>query len=556
MMSEAYVRVPQKGGRDGPQSTFNDTEDHPLVNSVTNDEDDLPCDYRDNFSNTSVGTSHYQHHHSNMIRKSNEKTTIEYTSSSAPGRPSASNFGGPPPISSSDQDYFDRDSYLICYERMMMKQEMEQISTVSHVQSLLGLLEDLLLEGQTTNNNGDNNLLKEVFLEDLKLAHDKIKHSNEFEIIKTDKQFMMVLGILCEEKDYSSAAIEEKQKRNGGNRISKRNNELKKISWAEIIQCYRICVVGMQTLEIIGSESTIRKRAKERTLAILSLYLQSSFSNSSSPVVRESPTATACDEAPSKMKYGDSAIKSVGVENGNQPDNRPRGLFIRPIVSFLIGAMVAGILFCTFSSNTELMTQYDNITLTNPTQGVECPREANESFSHTVREFQSYENTIDVAPPEKSVFLTKNGSVEHIPANEAKITSTKKSLPTTTSRVVSPISRARIGNSIAISPSFDQKFDSEFDNEDDDDDGTKNQRLTDLELANAIGGTATIIYFFSSFVTGNMITAAAGLIPMGLTVSITTIIVNSIQDWFSRRKNREKTARKRKKIARRSSVRT
>jgi hypothetical protein len=539
-MSEAYVRVLQKG-RDGPQSTFNDAEDHPLVNSVTNDEDDLPCDYRDTFSSTSVGASHCQQHHSNMIRESNDEKMMDSPSSSS-------------------AEYFDRDSYLICYERMMMKQEMEQISTVSHVQSLLGLLEDLLLEGQLSNNNGgNNNLLKEVFPEDLKQAHDKIKHSNEYEIIKTDKQFMMVLGILCEEKDYSSAAegrTEEKQKRHGGNRISKRNNELRKISWAEIIQCYRICVVGMQTLEIIGSESTIRKRAKERTLAMLSLYLQSSFSNCSSPPVRESPTATACSEASSRMKYDDSAIKSADVDKVNQQGNRPRGLLIHPIVTFLFGAMVAGILFCTFPSAPKLMTRYEDIPLSNPTQGVQCPREANGSFSHTVRQFQSFENTIDVTPPEKSVFLTMNGSVEHLPVNEAstfekKTTSTKRSFSPTTSRVVSPISRARIGNSIAISPSFNQKFENEFDKEDnddddddDDDDDTKNQRSNDLELANAIGGTATIIYFLSSFVSANMIAAAAGLVPMGLTVSITTIIVNSIQDWFSRRKNKGKNRRK------------
>ena len=528
MMSEAYTRVPQKGG-DGPQSTFNDAEDHPLVNSVTNDEDDLPCDYRDTFSSTSVGAGHCQQHHSNIIRESNDEMTMEL------------------PLSSS-AEYFDRDSYLICYERMMMKQEMEQISTVSHVQSLLGLLEDLLLEGQITNNNGgnNNNLLKEVFLEDLKLAHDKIKHSNEYEIIKTDKQFMMVLGILCEEKDYSSPVegiMEEKQKRHGGNRIYGRNNELKKISWAEIIQCYRICVVGMQTLEIIGCESTIRKRAKERTLAMLSLYLQSSFSNSSSTEVRESPTATACNEASSRMKYGDSAIKSGDVDKLNQQDNRPKGLFIHPIVTFLIGTMVAGILICAFPSNTEVMTRYENVPLSDPTQGVQCPREANESFSHTVREFQSFENTIDVTPPEISVLLTMNGSVEHLPVNEVSTfekntTSTKRSLSPKTSRVVSPI---------AISPSFHQKFENEFDKEDNDE--AKNQRSNDLELANAIGGTATIIYFISSFVSANMITAAAGLVPMSLAVSTSV--------WFSRRKrkgkNRIKTAGK--KVAR-SNVRT
>merc|ERR1719491_780413 len=136
---------------------------------------------------------------------------------------------------------------------MMMEQEMEQISTLSHVRSLLGLLENSSLEGQTRKD--DNNLLKEVSLEDLKRIHDKIKCSSNFEIVKTDKQFMMVLEILCEEKVYSTA-IEDRGNGGGnghGNRIPK-INEHKNISWAEIIQCYRICVVGMQTLETIGSE--------------------------------------------------------------------------------------------------------------------------------------------------------------------------------------------------------------------------------------------------------------------------------------------------------------
>jgi len=511
----------QENGRNGSVASINNSN-RPLVNSVTNDEDDWVVDSKKPvFSKSSVGMTHGQQHTKNTARGSNKAKTAEPTLSAQPA------------VSSSE--CFDRDSYLIRYEQMMMEQEMEQISTISHVQSLLGLLENSLLEGQTRKD--DNNLLKEVSLEDLKRIHDKIKFSRKFDFVKTDKQFMMVLEILCEEKVYSTA-IEDRGKGVGNghaNRIPK-INERKNISWAEIIQCYRICVVGMQTLETIGSESTIRKRAKERTLAMLSLYQQSYFPNCS-PSVRESPYYY--ESSSSKMKYGDT-IQLAGFDQKCQEGSRShRRLFVHYIVSFLIGVIVVGTLFVQFSSITKLIARYQDIPVTKPTQGVKYSREANESFY----------STIDVAPPEIESF--SNEAVTR--TLEKRTTSTKKMLSSAASRVVFPIPRARIAHGTSLSPLFGHKFVNEFDKEEnDDDDVTKNQRSNDLELATAIGGTAAIVYFLSPLVWGNVISAATGFVPIGLTVTIATLIGHSVNKlisfiWCKLRRN----GKKKKKFSRR-----
>jgi len=517
--SQQELSMPQSrfppNRRDGSEASINNSN-HPLVNSVTNDEDDWAvdskkpvraqyrtCNYRETFSRSSVGMTHGQQLKKSTIRESNKTKTTEPTLLAQSA------------VSSSG--CFDQDSYLIRYERMMIEQEMEQISTLSHVQSLLGLLEDSLLKGHIRKD--DNNLLKEFCLEDLKRIHDKIKFSSEFEIIKTDKQFMMVLEILCEKKVYSTYIDGNgKGGKNGhGNRIPK-INERKKISWAEIIQCYRICVVGMQTLETIGSESTIRQRAKERTLAMLSLYQQSYLSNCSTSV-HESPNKY--ESSSSKMRYDDSTIQLVGVDQGRQQGSRKPGrLFVHYIVSFLIGAIVAGILFVKFPSTTKMIARYQDIPATKPTQGVKYSREANKSFY----------STINVAPPE----IESNTNEDITRTLEKRTTSTKELLSSTTSRVVFPIPRARSAHSTALSPPFGRKFVNEFDIEENvDDDVTKNQRSNDLELATTIGGTAAIIYFLSPFVWGNVITAATGFIPMGLTVTIATLIGHSVNKLIS-----------------------
>ena len=521
---------------------------HSIVNSITNDEDDWvdsrknrdgtavtiqhrPCNYRSVFSTSSTGMNQPQKHDITM-REFNQAKPLDRTTSEPPSLSISE------PTQSSSK-FFEQESYLIRYEHMMKEQEMEQICTMSHVQSLLEILEDLLFEGQDkayrnhTSRNDENILLKEFSLKELKEVQEKIEHSNEFDIIKTDKQFLMVLEIICEDKNYCTAVDSSEKKQ-------------EKISWAEIIQCYRICVVGMQTLEIIGSHGTIRKRAKERTLAVLSLYQKSSSANFSPSIT---VPHIACDAVPSRMRHDDSVIQSSGIDQGSQHNKRSRGLLRQIFLSFFTGAMVVTILFYRYSSPTEPMTQPRDIPFTNPTERVQCLSVENESISSTEREFevQVFENTIDIPSPDKSVPLTINATQDELPmepyVNEdstfKKKTSTMNTLSSTTATVMPPIARARTANSIALLPSelshkaraFDKKTKNKLAKKDKGNNGIKKLQSSDLEVANVIGGAATAIYFLS--LSSSAITAVLGWVPMGLTVMIATVVGHSVRDGIA-----------------------
>lgn len=568
-MKDVLLAPAPQSDRDGTAVTNNDVN-HSIVNSVTNDEDDWvdsrknsvnsivnsvtndeddwnesrnnsggtavtiqhrPCNYRSAFSTSSMGMNNHQKHDVTM-NEFNHNKSREQTTSALPPLPMFE----PTPSSSK---FFDQESYLIRYEHMMEEQEMEQISTLSHVQYLLELSEDLLLDGKDeayrnhTSRSENNNLLKEFTFVDLKRVQEKIEHSNEFDIIKTDKQFLMVLEILCEEKDNSTAVVNSEEKQD-------------KISWAEIIQCYRTCVVGMQTLEIIGSHGTIRKRAKERTLAVLSLYRKSSSANSSHSLTVSPNT---CGALSSKMRNGDNVIQSSGCEQGSQQDSRPRRLLGHPFVSVFTGAMIAAIWFSKHHHPAELMTQSRDIPSANPTQSLHCPIVVNESFSSTGREFEVLENTIDIPSPEKSVSLTMNVTQDQL-VNEAS-TFKKKTISTTTTRVVSPIARARTANSIALLPSdlsqkveaFDQKINNNFAKEVNYNNMAKKLTSSDLKVANVIWGTAIAISFLS--LSSRAITAVLSWAPMGLIVMIATLAAHSVRDvisgiWRKLRRNDKK----------------
>ena len=219
-----------------------------LPRSVTNDEDEWvgskknssgiagttmqhpPCDYKPSSSTSSVGINHYQQHNVSF-RENNQVTTTENRKLSP----------------TSPTNNFDEESYLIRYERMMKEQDTEQSITRSHVQSLLELLEDLLFEGEdkvketAVGKNDDSKMLKEISFVELGRARELIRCSNEIDIIKTDKQFMMILQILSEGKEYFTIA-DDKQNC-GDSRITNREHPSSKttISWAEILQLYR-CV--------------------------------------------------------------------------------------------------------------------------------------------------------------------------------------------------------------------------------------------------------------------------------------------------------------------------
>lgn len=306
-----------------------------ILRSVTNDDDDS-IEPKDECQCVAMPVQQYPLNHPSEFSSNGTKST------ELP-QPTMPMFSQVP----SESNVFENEFFLIRYEHMMMDQEKEERSASSHLQFFLKLLLDLKADtkgdGSACHQVGDEAsqdcYLVEFALEDLKEAYGKLKNSPKYDVVKTDKQFLMVLDILCDDKyDHTDITISETDR---------------KISWAEIVQCYRNCVTGMQTLEKIGADTTIRNRAKERTLALLSGYRKSSFTNSSTDTFRAK--SIRCSEK--KLYDGESACEVSRVNPNGHSERKSNGLLNHPFVSFFAGAIIGAMLVLGQSSYSKQMMQ-------------------------------------------------------------------------------------------------------------------------------------------------------------------------------------------------------
>lgn len=159
-------------------------------------------------------------------------------------------------------------SYFFRYQRMVTEQELELSTTLSHVQPLLELLQGIIkyrrLDVPNRRNVEAFSLLHEISVQDLHYALGVLETHDGHEVAKTDKQFMMTLRILSGEEESFLRTKESSYN------AHKTNDKM--ISMVEFLQCYRMCIVGMQTLELLPFGSTVRKRTKQRTLDLLSHF--------------------------------------------------------------------------------------------------------------------------------------------------------------------------------------------------------------------------------------------------------------------------------------------
>lgn len=143
-------------------------------------------------------------------------------------------------------------AYLLRYETMVRQQEAEDMAVIAHLRPCIQRLLELL--GQQVDVLDQKFLQADISFEQLKLAYDiLLQQQNEF--MTTDRQFMMVLKLLTQKVDLKQTEL---------------NATVPYITWAEVIQCYKVCVSGMLTLQ--HSSSTVRARTRDRTLALLSLF--------------------------------------------------------------------------------------------------------------------------------------------------------------------------------------------------------------------------------------------------------------------------------------------
>jgi hypothetical protein len=202
----------------------------------------------------------------------------------------------------------DKIAYLIRYETMVRQQEAEDMAVWAHVGPCMVRLMELIhsMEQHPHDHMPSHApsvvpphvvlLQEEVSFVQLKLAlqalealspppspgrleiqHDTTpKAAAVVECMTTDRQLMMILRLLTQkvvlDTDTSSS--------------TSTTTPMIGLTWAEFVQCYKICIIGMITLQhlpipsqsqsssssVTTATSVVRTRARDRTLAMLSLF--------------------------------------------------------------------------------------------------------------------------------------------------------------------------------------------------------------------------------------------------------------------------------------------
>jgi hypothetical protein len=163
-------------------------------------------------------------------------------------------------------------SFLRHYDAMLRQQEVEYEATLSHLRPLLRNLVVLaraeddddqhrksLTPYYKADDEDENCLLRDFTFEELKRALTTLEQApSSYKFMAEDSQFILTLRMLTEKVDLADGATCAAEDR---------------ITWIEIIQCYRICVLAMQTLEKIPEPRDIRARARGRGLSMMSLFV-------------------------------------------------------------------------------------------------------------------------------------------------------------------------------------------------------------------------------------------------------------------------------------------
>ena len=168
-------------------------------------------------------------------------------------------------------------SFVNRYEHMVQSQAGEDAAVWQHVRPCLERVQALIDEHGSTNTSTttafhhaqsssqgshEKNL---IHLSDLKTILPHLRSSSSSasspkkEPWTSDRQLMLVLQVLAEEHNNN-------------------NNTDISLTWAEVVQCYKACIGGMQTLERLPGPSQERDRCRQRTMAMLALFASSSSS--------------------------------------------------------------------------------------------------------------------------------------------------------------------------------------------------------------------------------------------------------------------------------------
>lgn len=143
------------------------------------------------------------------------------------------------------------ESYLLNYDNMVRQQEKEHDATLSHMRPLLNRLQVLVNVKRLIYDAIENaDMLREFTYAELSTALQVLENNPSQEFMTTDRQLLLVLRMLTQ-----AVKIQDQEER---------------ITWIEIVQCYKTCIVGMQSLEHISGPA--RTRVRERSLSMMTLF--------------------------------------------------------------------------------------------------------------------------------------------------------------------------------------------------------------------------------------------------------------------------------------------
>jgi hypothetical protein len=371
-----------------------------------------------------------------------------------------------------------------------------------------------------------NSLTKEFRIVDLKQIVSTIQQQQQqqqetttkddkYKLMKTDQQFMFVLKtIVC-----SSFVYEEEDDVDtycGNTKLSQEES----ISWGEFLQFYRMCVVGMQTLEELPTGSSIRNRAKARTLRMLSLFGTPSMKQSNdcnnkkreefkdattnAKVVRKVVTLTkdaCCDVLPHQAEWRPSWVYKYGI-------------------LFLLGAvMIATVIGLISLTDRESTARSTNLP-------VQDPHFRKQTVFYDISTFQSYPDELTDAPITQ-IYATGNIKMALHPST--KTTALSSLVPL--SRINLQTTKALIDNEtktnlldtkvVSLKPTLDRK--------------QEQSSHHDIDAVEILGGSTALLYLLLPLmkgaiaVTGPIVT---GWIPTVMTVFIVSLIGQDIRKWF------------------------
>lgn len=187
-------------------------------------------------------------------------------------------------VRSDNQNNREALAYLLRYETMIRQQEAEDMATMAHLRPCLERLKELLPKessGSSTTQGGGNNsnndskedapeLLdkqqqqlyddvvwtRQISYTNLRKALEILEMQEPTEFMTTDRQLMMILRLLTQSTTTGKD----------------RTGPEATLTWAELVQCYKTCIVGMTTLQHLPNVDETRQRTRDRTLAMLALF--------------------------------------------------------------------------------------------------------------------------------------------------------------------------------------------------------------------------------------------------------------------------------------------